>query len=126
MKNLPKETSFPGLAIICAVVLFAIKAFAQQGPLQVLPRRLPEAALNARAVGRLPQTDRLRLAIGLPLRNPAVLQNLLQQLYDPASTNYHHYLSREQFTERFGPTEKDYDALRAFAQANHLDVTADA
>src|SRR5450432_2915772 len=74
-------------------------------------------------LGRLPGTNHLNLAIGLPLRNQAALSSLLQQIYDPASPNYHHYLTPEQFTERFGPTEDDYQAVIAFASANGLLVT---
>ena len=75
-------------------------------------------------VGRLPGSQQLHLAISLPLRNEAELDRLLQQLYDPASPNYRHYLTPEQFTERFGPAEKDYQALMDFAKANGLTVTA--
>ena len=74
--------------------------------------------------GSLPSTNRLNLAISLPLRNSAALSNLLQQIYDPASPKYHHYLTPAQFTEQFGPTKQDYQALIAFAKANHLKVTA--
>jgi subtilase family serine protease len=65
----------------------------------------------------------LRLAIGLPLRNGQALTNLLQQLYDPASPLYHQYLKPEQFTASFGPEEKDYQALRRFAESHGLTVT---
>jgi hypothetical protein len=65
----------------------------------------------------------LNLAIGLPLRNQQELDTLLQQLYDPASPNYRRYLTPEQFTERFGPTEKDYQAVMDFAKSNGLTVT---
>ena len=34
----------------------------------------------------------------MPLRNPEVLKGVLQHLYDPASPNYHHYLTPAQFT----------------------------
>ena len=74
-------------------------------------------------VGRLPGAQRLNLAIGLPLRNQQELDALLQQLYDPASPNYRRYLTPEQFTERFGPTETDYQALMDFAKSNGLTVT---
>lgn len=60
----------------------------------------------------------------MPLRNQEALTNLLRQLYDPANPNFRHYLSPEQFTERFGPTERDYQAVTAFAQSNGLIVTA--
>jgi subtilase family serine protease len=60
----------------------------------------------------------------LPLRNRDGLTNLLRQISDPASPNYRNYLTRQQFTERFGPTEADAQAVRAFAIAHGLTVTA--
>ena len=65
----------------------------------------------------------MKLAIGLPLRNQAALTDLLQQIYDPASPNYQHYLTPEEFTAQFGPTEQDYQKVIDFAQANGLAVT---
>ncbi|MGD0746075.1 MAG: protease pro-enzyme activation domain-containing protein, partial [Verrucomicrobiota bacterium] len=81
------------------------------------------ARLNLQPTGRLPATNRLHLAIGLPLRNREALTNLIQQLYDPASPNYHQYLTPEQFTAQFGPTEQDYQKVIAFAKRNGLTVT---
>ena len=80
--------------------------------------------LNLQPLGRLPATTNLNLAIGLPVRNPAELHDLLQEIYDPASPNYRHFLTPEQFTERFGPTEQDYQAVVAFAKASGFTVTA--
>jgi hypothetical protein len=92
---------------------------------QVLKGHLPEAVARGLApAGRLPASRELGLAIGLPLRNREALTNLLQQLYDPASPLYHHYLKPEQFTASFGPEEKDYQALRHFAESHGLTVTA--
>jgi uncharacterized repeat protein (TIGR01451 family) len=73
--------------------------------------------------GNLPGAQGLNLAISLPLRNEQELDALLQQLYDPASPNYRRYLTPEQFTQRFGPTEQDYQALMDFAKSNGLAVT---
>jgi uncharacterized repeat protein (TIGR03803 family) len=74
-------------------------------------------------VGRLPAAARLDLSIGLPLRNQEVLSRLLEELYNPASPQYRHYLTPEQFAERFGPTTVDYEAVIAFAKAHSLSVT---
>lgn len=90
---------------------------------QVLHGRVPAAAANWKTLGRLPGTNHLNLAIALPLRNQAELDQLLQQLYDPSSPQYHCYLSVEQFTERFGPSAEDYQALKDFAKTNDLQVT---
>src|SRR6266568_7422768 len=91
---------------------------------QSLSGHVPAAAVRSQPVGRLPGSSRLNLAIGLPLRNQAALTSLLEQLYDPASAQYRHYLSPEQFAERFGPAKQDYESLIAFAKAHGLAVTA--
>jgi hypothetical protein len=78
--------------------------------------------LNLQPLGRLPITNHLNLAIGLPLRNTPLLTTLLQQLYDPTSTHYHHYLTPQQFTDMFGPTEQDYQKLIAFVQSQGFTV----
>jgi hypothetical protein len=65
----------------------------------------------------------MNLAIVLPLRNQAELTSLLGRLYDPTNPDYRHFLSVDQFTEQFGPTADDYQAVVSFAQANGLVVT---
>ncbi|MGA2241550.1 MAG: protease pro-enzyme activation domain-containing protein [Verrucomicrobiota bacterium] len=90
---------------------------------QMLSGHVPAAVARLQPVENLAGSQRLNLAIGLPLRNREALTNLLQQIYDPASTNYHHYLTPEQFTKMFGPTEQDYQAVVAFAKANGFTVT---
>jgi PKD repeat protein len=91
---------------------------------QVLRGHVPAAAARLTPDGLLPGTNRLHLAIGLPLRHQEALSTLLQELYDPASPHYHQWLTPEEFTQRFGPTEEDYESLIAFAQLNRLTVTA--
>ncbi len=73
-------------------------------------------------VGHLPGEQRLSLAISLPLRNEADLDQLLEQLYDPQSPSFHRYLSVQDFTSRFGPTDSDYSAVLRFAENNGLAV----
>src|SRR5208283_1081015 len=51
------------------------------------------------------------------------LSKLLQDMYDPASPQFRRYLTPEQFTEQFGPTRQDYEAVRQFARKYGLDVT---
>ena len=111
----------------CAALLVAwlwtLPAFAAEPGRLELRGHVPPVVSHLTAESRLPATNQLSLAIGLPLRNQGALSNLLQQLYDPASPAYHHYLTPAQFTEQFGPTERDYQAVIAFAKANGLTVT---
>ena len=111
-------------AVSCASALFfvAVTAKAEQRP--TLTSHVPEAVSSGVAplVGHLPSAQRLSLAISLPLRNEAELDDLLQRIYDPQSSSYHQYLSVEEFTARFGPVAADYTAVLRFAQANGLAV----
>ena len=84
---------------------------------------LAVASAQAPRVAALPPTQHLKLALSLPLRNQAELTDLLNQLQDPHSPNYHHYLSNEEFTARFGPTQADYDDVVSWAQAHGFTVT---
>ncbi len=78
--------------------------------------------MHLQPIDRLPDASSLKLKVGLPLRDRDTFNELIQQIYDPASTNYHHYLTPEQIAARFGPTETDYQAVIAFARTNGLAV----
>jgi uncharacterized repeat protein (TIGR01451 family) len=120
----PGQGCFRSLACLLAVMaLFASNgAMAQER--QQLKGHVPGVIqrMKLASTGELPASNRVWLAIGLPVPNPAALDAFLQQLYDPASPNYHKYLTPEQFTQRFGPTEKDYQAVVDFAQASGMQV----
>jgi subtilase family serine protease len=89
----------------------------------MVPGHVPAVVPALKSLGELPGTQRLQLSISLPLRNAARLNELLRQLYDPTSPRYRKYLSVDEFTRQFGPTQADYDAVAAFAQAHRLTVT---
>jgi len=91
---------------------------------QVVHSEISRVVTNLAPVRQSARWDRLNLAIGLPLRDRTGLTNLLHDLYDPSSPNYHHFLTPLEFTARFGPTEQDYAAVVDFAKRNGLVVTA--
>ena len=91
---------------------------------QTLHGHVPFATETLFPRNRMSGAEHLNLAIGLPLRNAEMLTDRLQQIYDPASQNYRQYLTLAQFTEMFGPTEPDYQALIQFAETNGLTVIA--
>jgi hypothetical protein len=75
------------------------------------------------AIGDLPPASQIGLSISLPIRNKPQLQTLIQQLHDPSSPQYGKYLTIEQFTVQFGPTQADYDKVVAWAKAQGMTVT---
>src|SRR5205085_9236046 len=74
-------------------------------------------------VGRLSASRNLEFVMALPLRNREGLTNFLELLYDPNSPQYPQYLTPEEFTQRFGPSERDYQTLIAFAESHGLKVS---
>ncbi len=122
-KNDSQQSAWKLLVTALAIFfLFATQARAEGR--RFLHGHVPAVVADQEPAGNLAGASRMNLAIGLPLRNREALTNLLQQIYDPANTNYHHYLTPEQFTARFGPTEQDYRKVMEFAKANGLNVTA--
>jgi subtilase family serine protease len=111
-------------AAVFFTVLFFVAAIAQAEPHALMTRHVPDAVPSGVApfVGLIPGAQRLSLALSLPLRNEAQLDDLLQNLYDPESPSYHDYLSVEEFAARFGPTEADYAAIVDFVERNGLTV----
>jgi subtilase family serine protease len=92
----------------------------------ILASCLPDAEAIGKAamMGAAGPKQRLNLEIQLPLRNQAELTQLLHDLYDPKSPNFHKYISVSVFTERFGATAADYKKVVAWAKAKGLTVTA--
>ena len=121
------KKSVPAL-LFASALAFGFAAQAAEtvaGSNHLLNTNLP-AAVSSGQVARLSvmdQTKTMKLGLILPLRNEAELDSLLLQLRDPQSPNYHHYLSSDEFTARFGATQADYDAVVAWAKASGLTVT---
>jgi subtilase family serine protease len=76
----------------------------------------------AAPVGRLPANQLLTLNVVLPLRDQAGLDLFLEDLHNPASPAYRQFLTVSEFTERFGPTQADYDAVVRLVKANGFTV----
>src|SRR5580692_11059091 len=116
-----KTRNLFALFLFCAL----LPGMASAQEMKTLSGHVPAAVsrLHLKPAGKLASETSLNLAIGLPLRNTGALSNLLAQIYDPASPNYHHYLTPEQFTAQFGPSEEDYRMIANFAKIHNLTVT---
>ncbi|HTW64055.1 MAG TPA: protease pro-enzyme activation domain-containing protein [Bryobacteraceae bacterium] len=126
MKPHPDRSSRAVSALLVIVLIFlAIPAqtLRAQAARQFLHGQVPEAVRVSSAVAPLAASQRMNLAVGLPLRNQQELDTLLKDLFDPSSPNFHHYLTPAQFAARFGPTDADYQALAAFFGVNGFTVT---
>ena len=110
---------------LAALVIFTviISSRGAEPGRKMLPGHVIAATARLTATGRLSATNQLALAIGLPLRDAAGLDEFIRALYDPASPNFHKFLTPPEFTARFGPTEQDYAAVKKFAAGYGLKIS---
>jgi subtilase family serine protease len=108
-------------AVLLWVFLGLIPLWAAGRPL--VSGHVPAVVKRLRPTGNLSAETRLNLSIGLSLRNTERLGQLVRNLYNPAYSGYHRYLTLGEFTSQFGPTEEQYRAVLDFARRNGLTVT---
>ncbi|MGC1647302.1 MAG: protease pro-enzyme activation domain-containing protein [Candidatus Sulfotelmatobacter sp.] len=115
---------FATFLITILAVVSVVNIVCQAQSRRPLTAHAREVVLSGRAplVGRVPTSQSLRLVLVLPLRNQDALDRLLEDLYNPSSPSYRQFLTVEEFTEKFGPSQQDYDAVVAFAEAHGLTV----
>ena len=106
---------------LVALVSFVNVGHAQQ-PLMTRHTREEVASRAVPLVGHMSATQNLRIVLVLQHRNQSELDQLLSDLYDSSSPSYRHFLTVEQFTEKFGPTREDYEAVKSWARQNGLRI----
>jgi hypothetical protein len=107
--------------VAAALVCLALCGYAAEPHKQtVVGYVVPDAPVT----DPVPGTTVVHLAIGLPPRDAAGLRALADAVSDPKSSQFRHFLTLPQLTERFGPPAADYQALIDWAQSNHLTVEA--
>ncbi len=85
---------------------------------------IPSAIKEATPLGlRLDPQVEIDIALTLPIRNKADLDDYDAHLFNPADPLYHKYLTIQEMIDRYSPTQADYDAVVAFAASQGLTVT---
>ena len=109
-------------AVLCSTIFVP---YLEAQTHSTMTRHVRQDVMNRQAsfLQPLATTQSLRLNLVLPLRNETELDRLLKDLYDPQSPSFHQFLTVQEFTDRFGPTEQDYAEVVRFAQQNGLTIT---
>ncbi len=92
----------------------------QAGAALVRPHALSPGPVprGATARGAVPGSQRLTVSVILPPSNQPALNALLRDLYDPASSDYHHWLEPGQFRANFGPAATTVAAVTAWLRGD--------
>ncbi len=74
-------------------------------------------------MGLLPPNHTMTLDIVLPIRDQAGLDALVADVTNPDSRHFRHYITPDEFTARFGPTQNDYDTVVQYLGKHGLTIT---
>jgi hypothetical protein len=99
------------------------QAIGQQVPLMTSQTPLPVRDGAAVDLGAYNPSQIIRLAIGLRPPHPAAEQNFLRDLQDKSSPLFHRFLTRAQWTARYGPSPAAQRAVVSWARGAGLAVT---
>lgn len=90
-----------------------------------LPNTTHRGILSAKDLGRvspgLPM-ERIILMLQSSPEQERDLEELLKEQQDPSSPQYHHWLTPEQFGQRFGASQEDIDTITAWLKAHGFTI----
>ncbi|WP_051740256.1 protease pro-enzyme activation domain-containing protein [Kitasatospora sp. MBT66] len=92
-------------------------------PRVTLPNTLNPAVAHSEKKGDIPAEQQISVAVSLKLRDADALERFLAAVGTPGAPEFGRYLTPEQFTDRFGPTQASVDQVRAYLTAQGLTVT---
>lgn len=112
------------LALVTSVTLYRISPVygAPDTGRYTLPGHVAPVLKQYKAQHTTNKAQQLQLSISLNLRNRDALTALLAAQNDPSSTSYHRYLTPQEFTATFGPTQATVDSVVAYLKSQGLHV----
>ncbi|MEV7185930.1 protease pro-enzyme activation domain-containing protein [Kitasatospora sp. NPDC093102] len=92
-------------------------------PRVALPNTVNPAVAHSEKKGDVPAAQQIAVSVSLKLRNTDALDRFLTAVATPGTPEYGHYLTPEQFTAQFGPTQSAVDQVRTYLAQQGLTVT---
>jgi kumamolisin len=120
-----KAAAFLATSLILAAYLpiFARADTAQLSNMVRLSGKTASGLRGEAFSSRVSSAQTVKLAVSLNLRNQADLEQTIARIYNPKDSLYHHFLSKDDLTATYSPTQADYDAVKNYLISNGLTVT---
>ena len=89
---------------------------------ETVANNTPKFVNSARVAGQVNPNTVMDVSIWLKPHDPAGLDALARNLYDPTSATYRHWLTKSEYTARFAPTAAEANKVAQFFAANNMKV----
>lgn len=121
MRSRRLQRILSGAVSAAALLAFAVVPARAAGN-TTLPNNVPPWVPQAQLIGASPLNGQVNVSLYLNLQNESGLQSFIQQLYQPGSSQYHHFLTPAQFRAAYSPAASDVAAVQNFLSARGLKV----
>jgi subtilase family serine protease len=106
--------------IVVLILCVALPGIAATG--NFIAHNTPRYVATAKNLGTENPSKTMEFSVWLKPHNRSQMDELGRQLYDPASPNYRHFLTRSQFAARFAPTAEEVSTVRQFLEGHNFKV----
>jgi subtilase family serine protease len=103
--------------------LFAV-VFVSLAILLIAAPKFSQASSTAQNLGPEDPSKLITVTVWLNQHNKAALDELVRQMYEPGSPNFHRFLTREQYRSQFAPSAADAAQVRDYLTAHNFAVTS--
>ncbi|WP_163567786.1 protease pro-enzyme activation domain-containing protein [Fodinicola feengrottensis] len=117
-------TAAVGAAVALCVPFGATAASAAPSGRAAISDSQPDWVQHSAPTGTVDQNQQLSVKLYLAGQNQAGLAAAARAVSDPASPQYRHYLSPEQYRAQYAPSDNSLAAVRQFLAANNLHAGA--
>jgi subtilase family serine protease len=107
---------------LTSILAFGLIASNMAAAGQLVANNTPRFGAAAKNMGPVDPTSTIEVSIWLNVHNRSGLDALAQDLYNPKSPNYRHWLSGSEFAAEFAPTAAEAKTVQDFFTANHLSI----
>ncbi|HLW03663.1 MAG TPA: S53 family peptidase [Ktedonobacterales bacterium] len=120
--TLPALLTLTILATLSFLIYGVVGASSIPGSRSPIPGHLIPALRGRTPLGATDGQQRLQLSISLNLADPAGLQALINAQNDKHSPLYHQYITPQQFTAHYAPSQASVDAVVSWLRSQGLTV----
>lgn len=108
---------------LASVVMAALAASGMAAQTRVVPDSLLTVLNSSIQTGPVSPTQPLFITVSLQPAHGAELQNFCNQVSDPSSPLYRHFLSPQQVGDMFGASTADVDAVVNYLRSQGMEIT---
>jgi len=118
------QTRVQCVSLVVLLTLLVSFGLSQPATAQVLANSTPRFIENAQDLGPEDSSKQIAVTVWLKLHNKPEFDETVRQMYDRTSSQYHRWLTRNEYEAKFSPTAQDALTVRNFLAAHNLKVSA--